>query len=188
MGVATPQRLQGWVASWEDDAMFAGTSQAVGAEDVWYLYGVQLENAKSRGDHTTGGSTDIFKYFDQLQREFMLELCRLGGFPPGPLLAYSSFHAQCCYYNTIAAGLGAAHFHPCGIPQGCPLNMMLVSHLVHPWACGVRALGAVPRCLADDLLVSATGRGYAAKFGSAYAFTFSLLHALGAKAAHLTCH
>ena len=53
-GVATLQRLQGWVASWEDDAMFAGTSQAVGAEDAWCLYGVQLENAKLRGDHTTG--------------------------------------------------------------------------------------------------------------------------------------
>ena len=60
-GVATLQRLQGWVASWEDDAIFAGTSQAVGAEDAWYLCGVQLENAKLRGDHTTGGSTDIFK-------------------------------------------------------------------------------------------------------------------------------
>ena len=74
--------------------MFAGTSQAVGAEDASYLHGVYLENAKLRGEHSTGGSTDIFKCFDQLQRDFLIELCRLGGFPPGPLLAYRSFSCQ----------------------------------------------------------------------------------------------
>ena len=66
--------------------------------------------------------------------------------------------------------------------------MMMVSHLLHPWANGVRALGAVPRCLADDLLVSATGLNHAARFGAAYAFTFSYLHALGAKAAPAKCY
>ena len=69
----------------------------------------------------------FFKCFDQLQRDFLIELCRIGGFPPGPLLAYRSFHASCKYYNTIAGGLGDAHDHPCGIPQGCPLSMMIVS-------------------------------------------------------------
>ena len=115
---ALGRRHQGWVASWEDQAMFAGTTQAVGAEDAWYMYGVFLENAKLRGEHTTGGSTDIFKCFDQLQREFLIEFCRIGGFPPGPLLAYKNDYSSCQCYNTIAGGLGVAHYHPCGIPKG----------------------------------------------------------------------
>ena len=86
--------------------MFAGTSQAVGAEDAWYLYGVQLENAKLRGYHTTGGSTDIFKCFDQLKREFLIELCRLGGFPLVPFWPTDLFTPPAASIIPLLGGLG----------------------------------------------------------------------------------
>ena len=118
----------------------------MGAEDAWYMYGFYLENVKLRGEQSTGGFTDIFKCFDDLQRDFLIELCRLGGFPPGPLLAYRSFHASCRYYNTIAGGLGDAHDHPCGIPQGCPLSMMILpSSPMGQWCAGP-GCGAALRC------------------------------------------
>ena len=161
-GVATLQRLQGWIASWEVDSLFAGTSKPVGAEDAWYLFSAQLENERLHGRCTTGGSADIFKCFDQLSRALLVDLCRIGGFPPGPLAAYQAFHEACLYHNSIAGGLGEAHRHPCGIPQGCPLSTTLVAFLLHAWANGILDLDATPRALADDLLVSATGERRAA--------------------------
>ena len=58
-GVATLQRLQGWIASWETDSLFAGTSKPVGAEDAWCLFSAQLENDRLYGRCTTRGSADI---------------------------------------------------------------------------------------------------------------------------------
>ena len=86
--------------------MFAGTSQAVGAEDAWYLYGIQLENAKLRGEHTTGGPADIFKCFDQLQREFLTELCRLGVFPLVLFLLMGPFMLTAATTIPLLDGLG----------------------------------------------------------------------------------
>ena len=86
--------------------MFAGTSQAVGAEDAWYLCGIQLENAKLRGEHTTGGSTDIFQCFDQLQRDFLTELCRLGGFPLGPFVLTALFIPAAATTTPLLGALG----------------------------------------------------------------------------------
>eukprot|EP00974_Lingulodinium_polyedra_P052653 5064967-Lingulodinium_polyedra.AAC.1 len=50
----------------------------------------------------------------------------------------------------LANGLGAPEHHRCGIPQGCPFNMMLVALLPRPWILAVRRAGAIPRVLADD--------------------------------------
>eukprot|EP00969_Alexandrium_andersonii_P313994 13871607-Alexandrium_andersonii.AAC.1 len=53
-------------------------------------------------------------------------------------------------------GLGAVRKRPASIPQGCLLSMMVQALMTVPW---VRLLKAkydavVPRCLADDLLLS----------------------------------
>ena len=107
------------MASWEVDSLFAGTSQAVVAEDAWYLYGLQLENAKLRGDHTTGGSTDIFKCSDQIQREFLTELCRLGGFSPGHFVPTAPSLLTAATTIPLLGGWGCSLpplRHPAGLP------------------------------------------------------------------------
>ena len=69
---------------------------------VW----VQLENAKFQGAHTTGGSTDIFKHFDQLQRDFLIELCRLGGLPLVPFWPTDLFMPGAAIIIPLLGGLG----------------------------------------------------------------------------------
>ena len=59
---------------------------------------------------------------------------------------------NCTIYNAVAGGLGEGHTHPCGIPQGCPLSMMLIAFLLRPWICQIRTLNARARILADDIL------------------------------------
>ena len=66
--------------------------------------------------------------------------------------------------------------------------MTLIAFMLHPWAQGVVLLDAEPRALADDLLVSAAGEHHAERFAAAYCFTFSYLHALGAKVSASKCY
>eukprot|EP00973_Karenia_brevis_P016016 2189874-Karenia_brevis.AAC.1 len=64
--------------------------------------------------------------------------------------------------------------HRCGIPQGCPFSMMIIALLLRPWhlltTLGLRRprptrdnhpsttdSHVVPRSLADDLLILASG-------------------------------
>ena len=64
---------------------------------------------------------------------------------------------QCDILNAVGGGLGKPHKHQCGIPQGCPLSMMLIAFLLRPWVLLMIRLGGVPRILADDMLVYAQG-------------------------------
>jgi hypothetical protein len=124
--------LKPWVQEWEEEELFAGTSASTGAEDAWYLTALEFELARLMGIDVTGGSADIWKCFDQIQRALIHFVLELGGFPRGVLQAYKAFHENAVYRNTIGTGLGAPHFNECSIPQGCPISMMLVGFTFHP--------------------------------------------------------
>jgi hypothetical protein len=143
--------LQPWVQEWEEEELFAGTSAGIGAEDAWYLTALEFELARLLGLPITGGSADIWKCFDQIQRRLIYYLLELGGSPLEILQAYRSFHENSTYYNTIGAGLGGPHFKKCSIPQGCPISMMLVGFTFHPWVKLMRSMDIKPSALADDL-------------------------------------
>ena len=149
--------LQQWVKQWEKHEVFAGTSAPTGAEDAWYLLGLDLELARLCDHLLTGGSADIWKCFDQAQRQLLYHLLEAVGFPSAVLTAYLGFHEQVQYYNTIGRGLGAPHRKPCSIPQGCPFSMMLTSFTFHTWVSKMRSMSVIPRALADDLTVVAIG-------------------------------
>ena len=119
-GVATLRRSSSWVQSWQTDDLFAGTTAPLGAEDAWYIVNLQFEDAKLQGQQISGGSADIYKFFEQIQLWMLVCLLELAGFPPGPLRAYADFYSSCLFYNTVAGGLGEPHLHPCSTPQGCP--------------------------------------------------------------------
>eukprot|EP00973_Karenia_brevis_P067356 9369161-Karenia_brevis.AAC.1 len=57
----------------------------------------------------------------------------------------------------IGSSLGVPHRHECSIPQGCPFSMTLVALLTLPWIKMIRANNVVPRTLADDLYMQASG-------------------------------
>jgi hypothetical protein len=181
------RHLQPWVKNWEHEELFAGTSAASGAEDAWFLLGINLEWARLLGLDFTGGSADIWKCFDQHQRGFLYHLLEAAGFPTPILNAYSAFHENIMYHNTIGQGLGAPHFKPCSIPQGCPFSMMLTGFSFHPWVALMKTLQVTPRGLADDLTITAIGEGHEARFKRGYEATMEYLHRMGAKPAPKKC-
>ena len=176
-----------WVDSWSDQGLFAGCNRPVGAEDAWFLEALVSEEARLSGEQVSGGSTDIWKCFDQIEIEFLCALLALGGCPTRILRGYSAFHAAAVYYNTVAGGLEEPHAHRCSIPQGCPFSMTMVAFLLSPWARYMRSLKVSPRALADDILISAHGPGHLIRFKTGYSGTFSYLHCIRAKVAAKKC-
>eukprot|EP00969_Alexandrium_andersonii_P027655 1206979-Alexandrium_andersonii.AAC.1 len=67
----------------------------------------------------------------------------------------------------VPGHVGPGHARKRGIPQGCPLSMMMLAFFTTGWARLVRLSGADPRALADDLMVEAGDEAPAAAFGTA---------------------
>jgi len=70
-GVIRLRHLQQWIRTWAKEELFAGTSAPCGAEDAWYLMGLDLDLARLTDLPVTGGSADIWKCFDQVQRRLL---------------------------------------------------------------------------------------------------------------------
>eukprot|EP00973_Karenia_brevis_P059758 8318355-Karenia_brevis.AAC.1 len=81
----------------------------------------------------------------------------LSGFPTKVLTAYINYQEQAYIYFSFAGHIGSPHRHLCGIPQGCPFSMMIIALLLRPWHLLARAAHVIPRALADDLLLLASG-------------------------------
>ena len=79
--------------------------------------------------------------------------------------------------------LGVPHQHPFGIPQGCPFSMIFVGLLLRPWQLQMIALGAIPRTLADDLLLMAKGSRALHLFSFAFNATIEHLQDMGGRIA-----
>ena len=121
--------LKPWIQGCKCEEQIAGTEAATGAEDAWYSAALDLELAKVLGQEFTGGSADIWKCFDQIQRELIHFLLELSGSPIEILKAYKNFHENVEYHNTIGTGLGAPYSKQCSIPQCCPISMTLIAFL-----------------------------------------------------------
>jgi hypothetical protein len=186
-GVIRLRHLHPWINTWEYPELFAGTTAPSGAEDAWFLLGVDFELARLTGQPFTGGSADIWKCFDQVQRALLYWLLQVAGFPMQILNAYRSFHEAVQYHNTIGTALGAPHAKPCSIPQGCPFSMMMTGFSFHPWVALMRTMGVKPRGLADDLTIVAFGPDHERRFRDAFVATMHYLNALGAKPAPNKC-
>ena len=66
-----------------------------------------LRPPSSRSWHPlTGGGTDIYKCFDQVPFEMLLDLLWAGGCPPQVVRAIQSFHTAIVYHNSVAGSIG----------------------------------------------------------------------------------
>ena len=74
--------LAPWVSTWTLPELFAGTCSPNGAEDAWFETALIMELAKLQDNPLTGGGTDIYKCFDQVPFEMLLDLLWAGGCPP----------------------------------------------------------------------------------------------------------
>ena len=80
-------------------------------------------------------------------------------------------------------GLGEGHKRQRGIPQGCPFSMMLIALLTRPWHLLMQQHNVIPRTLADDLLITASGKEHVDDLVKANNATHRFLEDMGAKVA-----
>ena len=72
--------MEEWVDKWALPEMFAGIPGR-GAEEAWYIYAALIEQQRIKGSNVCAGSADVFKCFDQIQRELLYDLLKLSGMP-----------------------------------------------------------------------------------------------------------
>ena len=91
-------------------------------------------------------------------------------------------------YNSFNQHLGQPHHHPAGIPQGCPMSMMVLALLLRPWIIDMKNRELHPRTLADDVLLLAnshptapTHLHHCTKFVEGFQQTLIFFSDLGAK-------
>ena len=151
--------MQQGVQMWQKTNMYAGV-EGSGAEEGWYTTALSLEKFQLDNTNFAGSCADIYKCFDQISRPLLYHLAKVAGMPTNILNTYMRFQEQLTIYNTLALGIGWPHKRPCGIPQGCPLSMMLVSRMLRPWMSVMEEQNAIARTLSDDMMVITVGSNH----------------------------
>jgi hypothetical protein len=103
--------------------------------------------------------------------------------PNGILKAYKLFQEDLSIFNAIAGGLGMPYKRRTGIPQGCPLSMVIVALILRPWMIEIMQLGMKPRTLADDILIIAQGPNHFNSLVKGVTATHRFLLDMGARIA-----
>jgi hypothetical protein len=89
-------------------------------------------------EDVSGGSIDIYKCFDQLNRTLLKRLATHAGMPTRVMEPYFRFIDNIGVRYQIGSTIGTAKVHRCSIPQGCPFSMTIVAVLMLPWVRLVR--------------------------------------------------
>jgi hypothetical protein len=156
-GTYRNRTLTDWVMSWDDKAINSGVP-GKGATDAWYQTALEVELQRISGQHVSGGSIDIYKCFDQINRELLEDLAIEAGMPKRIAEPYFRFINNLDIRYQIGAHIGGVHRDRCAIPQGCPFSMTMVALIMIPWIRLMRDLHVEPRVLADDLMFTAHGK------------------------------
>ena len=108
-----------------------------------------------------GGAADLMKCFDQISRPLAKYILQLAGLPSIIIEPYFNMLDNLTIYNSFNQHLGQPHHHPAGIPQGCPMSMMVLTLLLRPWLIDMKQRELHPRTLADDVLLLANSQAHA---------------------------
>lgn len=172
--------MQPWIQEWMLPEMHSG-GPGRGAEDGWYERALQAELAAAPGIPLTGGSTDMIKCYDSLVRQLIYTVLGRAGFPRGVLCAYMGFIDGVHYCHRLSLGVGAWHTRERSIPQGRPWSVTFLALLMRPWILRTRAVGAVPRVLADDMSLCTTGEAHFRATCSGMRITQLYVRAIGGR-------
>jgi len=178
--------LKQWIAQWDHDAINAGVP-GKSAQDAWYRLAIKIEEALANGEDIAGASVDVYKCFDQINREVVREVATQAGMPPRILEPYLRFLDDLVIRFQTGKDIGQPHKHRCSIPQGCPFSMMIVALIFIPWINHVKAPGVEPRVLADDLLILTTGDMCRANVIKALKDSKAFFQSIGARVADNKC-
>ena len=154
------------------------------AADVAYTKALLVEYCSLKKIPFSGGAaSDIYKCFDQIQRPLRFKLLEEAGMPARVLEPYKKFLEAIHVHNTVDGGLGNAYHKPTSIPQRDPFSMMVVALILRPWIMQMREAAVMPRILADDLQIFASGPRRLENLEHAFNLTHEHLEDMGAKIA-----
>ena len=176
------QTLDSWIELWANQYMFAGIPDR-SAEDAWWITSATIEGFQTQGTPFSGASADIMKCFDQVVRPLLYFVLRIAGLPYRILEPYIRYSESMRVHDTIGQGIGHAYQRRCGIPQGCPLSMCFLALLLRPWTVAMERISAIPRILADDLLILTAYIHHCQNMHQAADLTHQILHDMGAQVA-----
>jgi hypothetical protein len=138
-----------------DGLITAGPGQ--GAADGHYAFAVRLEHAIVHQHPFAGGVTDLSQCFDRILRQQMYPIAIKAGIPSNIIMAYDRHARNITYTNHYPTGYGRLRNRTCSIAQGCPWAMRFLAIITHPWILKMKSINIIPRVLADDLMIYATG-------------------------------
>ncbi len=180
------KHLQDWIQLWDEEAILAGVP-GKGATDGWYKTALILEQARANNLLFAGGSVDIYKCFDQLNRQLVYALAKQAGMPERVLQAYSRYLEGLQVQFQVGNTIGRLHHDRASLPQGCPFSMTMVALLTKPWVSIMKQAQVSPRCLADDLMIIATGHNHQARYINAMQQSKQFFTDIGARIADNKC-
>ena len=135
-----------------------------GAVDAWHTTALDIEFARANIINLAGGSIDIYKCFDQLNQSQISALAQEAGMPRRILQPYKQYITGMQIQLQVGNTIGRPHQDTASLPQGCPFSLMMAALLLKPWISTMREAGVTPRCLADDLMVIATGHRHQSRY------------------------
>jgi len=179
------RKLEKWIELWDDPALHVIGGK--GAQCAWLKTAIRTEYLKHMLTDIAGGSIDIFKCFDQINRHIVWDLAKQAGMPIGVLTAYFEYIDNIQVKFQVGKTIGKAHHERCSIPQGCPFSMIIVALITRVWVKHIEKQNVEPRCLADDLLFVAGGSGHRARAITAMKQSRQFFIDMGAKVATNKC-
>ena len=103
------------------------------AADGWHKTALHIEQAITNKQLVAGGSIDVFKCFEHVNRELIYLLAQRAGMPSRNLTAYKSYLEGMEIHFQVGKAIGVQHKDRASIPQGCPFSMAMVALLTKPW-------------------------------------------------------
>ena len=126
------QLAKNWYPKWHHKHSFGGKS-ARSAGQLAYETCLQLTDAASQGSSAAGVSFDLRKCFDTIPFRLALDIFLTRGCDPKIVSTLKSFYLNHKKFFRLEGHHSAAFQPSCGIVQGCPLSMMVLSSLVTSW-------------------------------------------------------
>ena len=180
------RELTDWVRTWDCPELNSGVPRK-GAQDAWLNTALQLELAQLSDQLVAGGSIDVYKCFDKINRDLVYKIASDAGMPLRILDAYFRYIDALQNRYQVGDSVGSAHLDRCSIPQGCPFSMTMIALIMLPWIKLMRSLDVEARVLADDLMFTAVGKGHRARIVQAMHASRQFFSDIGAQVANKKC-
>ena len=146
------QMAQNWFPLWQHPNSF-GSKGSLSADQLAYETCVQLEDAQRSGHFVAGISFDLQKCFDTIPFNLALDVFLIRCADSRIVQTLRAFYSQHIKKFKLE-GHFPADFKPCcGIVQGCPLSMLLLTSLITSWLeyTSSQIPSATLRAYADDM-------------------------------------